>query len=132
VTYRPISIRCGRKLRADIRHDVRVSPRTDRGRAKLVTHPLLPYQRESVLHLAFGERALLADDMGLGKTVQGAPALRNLPDDQQRVRRVSVSGSLDSRNATSLACSNVGHPGLQAPVEGRIHLRAFMTSIAAA
>ena len=32
--------------------------------------PLLPYQIEGMLHLAFGERALLADDMGLGKTVQ--------------------------------------------------------------
>ena len=40
----------------------------------IVTHPLLPYQREGVLHLAFGERALLADDMGLGKTIQGIAA----------------------------------------------------------
>lgn len=31
---------------------------------------LLPYQREGMLHLAFGERVLLADEMGLGKTVQ--------------------------------------------------------------
>jgi hypothetical protein len=37
-------------------------------------HPLLPYQREGVLHLAFGERALLADEMGLGKTVQAIAA----------------------------------------------------------
>jgi hypothetical protein len=36
--------------------------------------PLLPYQREGMLHLAFGERALLADDMGLGKTVQAIAA----------------------------------------------------------
>ncbi|HWN53385.1 MAG TPA: DEAD/DEAH box helicase, partial [Xanthobacteraceae bacterium] len=40
----------------------------------IVKHPLLPYQREGVLHLAFGERALLADDMGLGKTIQGIAA----------------------------------------------------------
>jgi hypothetical protein len=40
----------------------------------IVTNPLLPYQREGVLHLAFGERALLADDMGLGKTIQGIAA----------------------------------------------------------
>jgi hypothetical protein len=40
----------------------------------IVKHPLLPYQREGVLHLAFGERALLADEMGLGKTVQGIAA----------------------------------------------------------
>ncbi len=36
--------------------------------------PLLPYQVEGVLHLAFEERALLADDMGLGKTVQAIAA----------------------------------------------------------
>ena len=40
----------------------------------LVHHPLLPYQREGMLHLAFGERALLADEMGLGKTVQAIAA----------------------------------------------------------
>lgn len=40
----------------------------------IVRHPLLPYQQDGVLHLAFGERALLADDMGLGKTVQAIAA----------------------------------------------------------
>lgn len=40
----------------------------------IVHHPLLPYQVEGVLHLAFGERALLADEMGLGKTVQAIAA----------------------------------------------------------
>ena len=40
----------------------------------LLKRPLLPYQVEGVLHLAFGERALLADDMGLGKTVQAVAA----------------------------------------------------------
>lgn len=40
----------------------------------VVRHPLLPYQRDGVLHLAFGERALLADEMGLGKTVQATAA----------------------------------------------------------
>jgi hypothetical protein len=40
----------------------------------LLRHPLLPYQREGMLHLAFGERALLADDMGLGKTIQAISA----------------------------------------------------------
>lgn len=40
-----------------------------------VTHsPLFPYQREGMLHLAFGERALLADEMGLGKTIQAIAA----------------------------------------------------------
>ena len=42
----------------------------------LLHHPLLPYQREGMLHLAFGERALLADDMGLGKTIQAIAAAR--------------------------------------------------------
>ena len=37
-------------------------------------YPLLPYQVEGALHLAFGERVLLADDMGLGKTVQAIAA----------------------------------------------------------
>jgi hypothetical protein len=40
----------------------------------VLRHPLLPYQREGMLHLAFGERTLLADDMGLGKTVQAIAA----------------------------------------------------------
>jgi SNF2 family DNA or RNA helicase len=41
---------------------------------ELLHHPLLPYQREGMLHLAFGERSLLADEMGLGKTVQAIAA----------------------------------------------------------
>jgi hypothetical protein len=40
----------------------------------VVRLPLLPYQRDGMLHLAFGERALLADEMGLGKTVQAIAA----------------------------------------------------------
>jgi hypothetical protein len=40
----------------------------------MLHHPLLPYQREGMLHLAFGERVLLADEMGLGKTVQAIAA----------------------------------------------------------
>ena len=48
----------------------------ERGKASfdLVKLPLLPYQRDGMLHLAFGERALLADEMGLGKTVQAIAA----------------------------------------------------------
>ena len=51
-------------------------PRSRRGKATfdLVKFPLLPYQREGMLHLAFGERVLLADEMGLGKTVQAIAA----------------------------------------------------------
>jgi len=50
--------------------------RVDAGKAslELTRLPLLPYQRDGMLHLAFGERALLADDMGLGKTVQAIAA----------------------------------------------------------
>jgi superfamily II DNA or RNA helicase len=40
----------------------------------VLAFPLLPYQRLGALHLAFGERALLADDMGLGKTIQAIAA----------------------------------------------------------
>ena len=40
----------------------------------ILKHPLLSYQAQGMLHLAFGERALLADDMGLGKTIQGIAA----------------------------------------------------------
>jgi SNF2-related domain/Helicase conserved C-terminal domain len=48
----------------------------ERGKASfdVVRLPLLAYQREGMLHLAFGERALLADEMGLGKTVQAIAA----------------------------------------------------------
>ena len=54
----------------------------ERGRAsfELTQLPLLPYQREGMLHLAFGERALLADEMGLGKTVQAIAACALLRD----------------------------------------------------
>jgi hypothetical protein len=52
-------------------------------------HPLLPYQREGMLHLAFGERALLADEMGLGKTVQAIAACELLAH-RKGVQRVLV------------------------------------------
>jgi hypothetical protein len=48
--------------------------RSDPGAFDVVRLPLLPYQREGMMHLAFGERALLADEMGLGKTVQAIAA----------------------------------------------------------
>jgi len=52
-------------------------------------YPLYPYQQEGLLHLAFGERTLLADDMGLGKTVQAIGAcelLRQIRD----IKRVLI------------------------------------------
>ena len=45
---------------------------------------LYPYQQEGMLHLAFGERAMLADDMGLGKTPQAIAAAELL----RRVRGI--------------------------------------------
>jgi superfamily II DNA or RNA helicase len=56
---------------------------------ELVRHPLLSYQREGMLHLAFGERALLADEMGLGKTVQAIAACELLAR-RQGIARVLV------------------------------------------
>jgi superfamily II DNA or RNA helicase len=55
----------------------------------LVRSPLLPYQREGMLHLAFGERALLADEMGLGKTVQAIAACELLAQ-RKGIERVLV------------------------------------------
>jgi hypothetical protein len=61
------------------------------GRSSLdiVKHPLLPYQRGGVLHLAFGERALLADEMGLGKTIQAIAACELLAPRKQ-IERVLI------------------------------------------
>ena len=58
------------------RERARFAADLEAGRRSLdfLKRPLLPYQIEGVLHLAFGERALLADDMGLGKTVQAIAA----------------------------------------------------------
>ncbi len=55
----------------------------------LVKLPLLPYQRDGMLHLAFGERALLADEMGLGKTVQAIAACELLAQ-RKGIARVLV------------------------------------------
>jgi hypothetical protein len=61
------------------------------GRATLdvLAYPLLPYQRAGAMHLAFGERALLADDMGLGKTIQAIAACELLAHREQ-IERVLV------------------------------------------
>lgn len=55
----------------------------------MLKHPLLPYQVEGVLHLAFGKRVMLADDMGLGKTVQGIAACALLAE-MGEIQRVLV------------------------------------------
>ena len=56
---------------------------------EILKYPLLPYQTDGVLHLAFGERVLLADDMGLGKTYQAIAACALLHK-IQGVKRVLV------------------------------------------
>ena len=83
---RPRVLRISRRLQGWV-DGRRTANRKRRERARFVTEleaghrslnflerPLLPYQVEGVLHLAFGERVLLADDMGLGKTVQAIAA----------------------------------------------------------
>ena len=98
---RPELIRISRRLdgwaearRASIRRRrerARFAADLEAGRRSLdfLKRPLLPYQTEGVLHLAFGERALLADDMGLGKTVQ-AIAASALLRDLRGIERVLV------------------------------------------
>jgi superfamily II DNA or RNA helicase len=63
-----------RTARAEARARFLAEVEVGRASLDLLRHPLLPYQREGMLHLAFGERALLADDMGLGKTIQAIAA----------------------------------------------------------
>lgn len=55
----------------------------------IVKLPLLRYQVEGMLFLAFGERVLLADDMGLGKTVQAVAACELLRR-RRGIKRVLV------------------------------------------
>jgi len=56
------------------RRDYEIGVRNGRHPEQVTLHPLFPYQREGMLHLAFRERALLADEMGLGKTIQAIAA----------------------------------------------------------
>jgi hypothetical protein len=57
-----------------LRRDYEAGIREKRYPEHVTRSPLFPYQREGMLHLAFGERALLADEMGLGKTIQAIAA----------------------------------------------------------
>jgi superfamily II DNA or RNA helicase len=60
--------------RVRLRRDYEQNVRSGRYPAQETKLPLLPYQREGMLHLAFTERALLTDEMGLGKTAQAVAA----------------------------------------------------------
>lgn len=60
--------------RRTLRRDYETGVVSGRHPEHVTLHPLYPYQREGMLHLAFGERALLADEMGLGKTIQAVAA----------------------------------------------------------
>jgi hypothetical protein len=60
--------------RRTLRRDYETGVVEGRHPEHVTLHPLYPYQREGMLHLAFGERALLADEMGLGKTIQAVAA----------------------------------------------------------
>ena len=57
-----------------LRRDYETGVREGRHPEQVTLSPLFPYQREGMMHLAFGERALLADEMGLGKTIQAIAA----------------------------------------------------------
>jgi superfamily II DNA or RNA helicase len=60
--------------RRRLRREYETGVVTGRHPEHVTLHPLYPYQREGMLHLAFGERTLLADEMGLGKTIQAVAA----------------------------------------------------------
>jgi hypothetical protein len=77
------------RSRVAARSAFRAELERDPGAAELLRHPLLPYQREGMIHLAFGERALLADEMGLGKTIQAIAACELLAR-RQGVSRVLI------------------------------------------
>ena len=91
---RPGSIGCAGSARANrrVRHS---SQRSKAGTASfdLLRHPLLPYQREGMLHLAFGERALAGRRDGPRQDGPGDCRLRALGRPQgHRARAGGVPG----------------------------------------
>lgn len=125
----PNSIRISRLLEGWVNQQQRNQQRLQRSRntrediasgrldTDVVKYPLFPYQVEGMLHLALGERALLADDMGLGKTVQ-ALAATELLSQLENVDRVLIvcPASLKAEweeqigNATDRRCGIVFGP----------------------
>ncbi len=71
--------------RQNFEMDVKAGKRT----TNVVAHPLYEFQIDGMLHLTFGERAMLADDMGLGKTVQAIAACALLKE-LRGIQRVLV------------------------------------------
>ena len=69
-----LEVRRRAEERRSLRRDYETGVVEGRHPEHVTLHPLYPYQREGMLHLAFGERALLADEMGLGKTIQAVAA----------------------------------------------------------
>ena len=62
------------RARDEARQDFLTAVNAGKRSMRFTSHPLYEYQEEGMLHLAFGERAMLVDDMGLGKTVQAIAA----------------------------------------------------------
>ena len=79
----------GERSRKEARAAFEADVAAGRAEIDVLKFPLLPYQRLGALHLAFGERALLADDMGLGKTIQAIAACELLAR-RKGVERVLV------------------------------------------
>jgi len=75
--------------RRALRRDYDEQVRSGEWDGEVTLHPLYPYQREGMLHLAFSGRAMLADEMGLGKTVQAIAAAALLAR-LGKVRRVLI------------------------------------------
>jgi superfamily II DNA or RNA helicase len=76
--------RARRRERERARESFLKDVKSGRQTLDVVRGKLYPYQRDGMLHLAFGERAMLADEMGLGKTVQAIAACELL----RRTRRI--------------------------------------------
>ncbi len=99
-----IEARARARERILLRRDYETGVASGRHPGQVTTHPLFPYQREGMLHLAFTERAHLADEMGL------ADALRELRHDGE----FYAHGVLETP-MPSLAVEGVGRVAFPVP-----------------